>query len=490
MMKVTASIIFAVSSFISLIFMTRYVGEAYGMMMWGMSLVAIFNTALDMGFNDANIKKVSEGMDLKKCVSTYLAIRTVISVMTVVLVLLSAVLMDHFNGGFPTEFWMVTGVFVLYFVLDNLLVVMSSTFIGHMDAGKESATLVTSHLIRATCLIVFAVMGASAVVLSFGYVIGTSCALVVSYILFRSLKVRLVRPAFFKEYWSFAAPLVVPLVLIAVVTYIDKVMIGAFFNEMEVGYYTAAMGIIFALISLGAVMNGLLLSHMSRLRREGKTGEARNTLWAAQKYLAVLMLPATVFLLMFGNETAVALFKVSFAASGPVLSVLALNIYLVVLSGMFCQVLFSMDRTASYGKAAVVYGILALLLFFVLIPGRLFEDVYGATGAAAAVVIASFVFVIMLAVTIKRLGGPSVYPRIYIHVGAALILMAVLYLVKIYLEPSGVIELVLLALASLVLYGAILVAVKEISRKDIRFIRDTLDPRNIYEDLRGEMREK
>jgi len=488
MVKIITSIIFSVSSFVSLIFMTRYVGEAYGMMMWGMSLVATFNAALEMGFTSANIKKVSEGMDLGKCVSTYLCIRIVISVLIVGLTLLSSLIISYSNGGFPAEFWMVTGVFVLYYVMENILIVMTGTFIGKMDAGKESAVLATSYLIRSASLIIFAVMSVSAVVLSFGYVIGTACALIVSLVLFRSMKVRIVRPAFFKEYWSFAAPLAVPVILMAVVAHVDKVMIGAFYGELEVGYYTAASGIVYALVTLGTVVNGLLLSHMSRLRNEGREEDARNTLWAAQKYLAVLMLPATVFLLMFGNETAVALFKDGFADSGPVLSLLAAGIYLVILSGMFSQTLFSMNHPASYGRVAIVYAASAILMFIVLIPGKVFGDVYGASGAAMAVLISNLLFVVLLTVTLRHLGGPNIYPRSYIHVAAAATVMGLLYLTKIYLEPSGIIELMLLALMSIAVYGIILVAVREITRKDIKFIKHTLNPKKIYEDLVDEMK--
>lgn len=487
-MKVTASIIFSVSSFISLIFMTRYVGDAYGMMMWGMAFVATFNAALEMGFHLANIKKVSEGKDLSRCVSTYLAIRVVTTIAAIVLVLLSSLLLHRFSGNFPPEFWIVMGVFILYFVLENILMVMTGTFIGNMDAGKESIVLATSYIVRSAFLIMFAIMGASAVLLSFGYVIGVICALIVSFILFKSLKVRLVRPAFFKEYTSFAAPIALSVILFAVVSHVDKVLIGAFYDEMEVGYYAAAAGIVFSFISLGIVISPLLLSHMSRLVGEGRADDARNTMWTAQKYLAALMLPATVFLFMFGSETAILLFGEGFADSGAILSVLAFNIYLVTLSGMLAYVLLSMDHTVSYGKNATVYAVITISLFFIIIPGWVPDIVSGAVGAASALVMGSFIFVLLLTITTRRFGAPGIYPRTYVHIAAAAILMILLYLVKTYLAPSNIIQLVLLAFMSMAVYTGILVAVKEIRKSDIEFIRDTLNPKNIYEDLMDEMK--
>jgi O-antigen/teichoic acid export membrane protein len=485
--RVVSSIIFAASSFISLIFMTRYVGEAYGMMMWGMSLVALFNTVLEVGFHPANIKMISEGKDLNKCVSTYLAIRIALSVGIVCMVLFTALVMNYLNSGFPREFWIVSGVFVLYFAVDNVLMVLRGTFIGHMDAGKETLALTATYLVRAASLIAFSLIGASAVVLSMGYVIGTLFALIIAYILFRPLKVRLVRPAFFREYWVFVAPLVIPMALIAVIGYIDKVMIGAFYGEFEVGIYTAAYGVVFALLSLGMVMDGILLSYMSKLNAAGKSAEARNTLWSAQKYLAMLMLPATVFLLVFGNETAVALFKSDFAASGPILSVFAIGIYLTVLANMFSQVLLSMNRTGQYGRTATVYAVSTLFMFFVLIPDTFFEDIGGGLGAAWATSIGKLFFAVLLVIALKRVGSPNIYPRMYIHLVAAAVLGAVLYAIKIYAGPEGILPLVVIALLSVIIYSGVLAAVREFTRNDIGFIRETLNPKNLYDDLMSEM---
>jgi len=488
MMKVTASVIFSVSSFISLIFMTRYVGEAYGMMMWGMSLVATFNAALDVGFHSANIKKVSEGKDLNKCVSTYLVIRILLSALTILLVLVTSLVMSVLGSGFPPEFWAVTGAFVVFYVIESILMVINGTFTGRMNAGKESAVLTVSYLVRAVFLIVFSVIGASAFVLSLGYVAGGICALIVSLILFRSLKVRLVRPAFFREYMSFVAPLAFPLLLIATVTYVDRILIGAFHGELEVGYYTAAAGVVFSVITIGMVMNGLLLSHMSKLNKEGRLEEARNTLWTAQKYLAALMLPVTVFLLVFGNETAVALFGEDFADSGPVLSVLSVGLFLNVVAGMLAQVLLSSGRNAPYARSSVVYGFVTALLFIVLIPGWLSDTWAGALGAAAAVVAGSFVYVVLLALTARRHGLFSIYPRIYIHVAVATALLALLCCLKTVFEPSGILWVVLLALISVAVHTMILISAKEITRKDVEFVRETLSPKNLYDDLRNELR--
>ena len=59
-------------SFIALLFITRYLGtDIYGSITFSFALVATFNCVSDLGFNSANVKRISEGKDLDDCFSTY-----------------------------------------------------------------------------------------------------------------------------------------------------------------------------------------------------------------------------------------------------------------------------------------------------------------------------------------------------------------------------------------------------------------------------------
>jgi O-antigen/teichoic acid export membrane protein len=358
-----------------------------------------------------------------------------------------------------------------------------------MEAGKESLVLTTDYIIRASALTVFAVIGTSVTVLSLGYVAGAVGSLAVAFVLLRSMKIRLVRPAFFREYVKFVLPMALPLVVSTLPLVVDRIVIGMFHGEFEVGLYSAAVGITTSIFMLGTVVNSLMLSHVSRLIADNRTEEARSSVWAAQKYLAFIMLPATVFLIVFGNEAALVLFGKDFAGSGPIMSILAAGIFFNVLGGILSQVLISAGRTDLYGRSLIAYAVLTLALIFVIIPDRSL-GIGGGEGAAVAVVGGIILYSVLLAYYLRRLGLFGVYPRVCIHSAAAAAVLVMLCLVRTYLEPTGLVPLILIAFGALFAYAAILAAVKELTKDDIRFVRRTFSFRNIRKDLKDEMRNK
>ena len=76
----------AIIGWIALLFVARKMGaEAIGEFSYAMSLVGAFTFLAFFGFRMAHVKRISEGLDLGKCIGTFLSIRLVlISIMLIV----------------------------------------------------------------------------------------------------------------------------------------------------------------------------------------------------------------------------------------------------------------------------------------------------------------------------------------------------------------------------------------------------------------------
>ena len=76
----------AIIGWIALLFVARKMGaEAIGEFSYAMSLVGAFTFLAFFGFRMAHVKRISEGLDLGKCIGTFLSIRLfLISVMLTV----------------------------------------------------------------------------------------------------------------------------------------------------------------------------------------------------------------------------------------------------------------------------------------------------------------------------------------------------------------------------------------------------------------------
>jgi O-antigen/teichoic acid export membrane protein len=295
-----------------------------------------------------------------------------------------------------------------------------------------------------------------------------------------------------REYLRFAFPLALPISLIAAIMFVDKAVIGAFWGSMEVGYYAAAYGLFFAFVTVGTLMNTLMLSHMTRLYSKGKTDDMNNTLWTSQRYLAAFLLPVAAFLVIFGNDAAVILFGRDFAESGPIISLLALVIYPMTLGNIMSHVLLSTNRNVSYGRVSMIYAVSVIVMFFLFVPSemlgiRLFG--LGAAGAALSLLIGSLLLFFMVSVILKRTESLRNYPKLILYVIAALAVGAVLYMIREYAHIGGILWFVVLGLLSIIVYMGILIVTREFKRDDFKFIMDTINPKNLYDDIKEEMKD-
>lgn len=224
-MNAISKIVASGVSFISLMVMTRYVGDQYGIMMWGMSFVAVFNAVSDLGFHTANIKSVAEGRDQNACFSSYFAVKMILTAIMVVVSVIS-ISISAMGGHVERETLQVVAIFIAYFVVQNLQTVMTGMFDGRIESGKSSLVFMTEYVSRSIILIVLALMQVSVTVLSSAYLAGTLVSLAMTILFFRRPKVTFVRPKYIREYAMFAAPLSVSMVLLSALSYLDKVLVG------------------------------------------------------------------------------------------------------------------------------------------------------------------------------------------------------------------------------------------------------------------------
>ena len=103
MMKAGANVLGSALSFVSLMVMTRYVGEQYGIMMWGWAFTAMFNAFSDLGFNSANLRYLSKRDDNQNAYfSTFFAVKILLS-LTVTIMSWMSVYLTYSNGSMDQE---------------------------------------------------------------------------------------------------------------------------------------------------------------------------------------------------------------------------------------------------------------------------------------------------------------------------------------------------------------------------------------------------
>lgn len=486
MMKAASNIVAAVSSFVALMVMTRYVSYEYGVMMWGFAYVALFNIIVEVGFETAHIKFVAEGRDQNDCFSTFATIKLLLTAVMVSLAF-ATVLLGVADSGFDSGAAKVIVIFIVYYAVSNFKSILSITFDARLESGKSSIVLMVESISRSGFLIVLALMQVSADLLSLAYLLGMVLTAVTALILCRNIDIRPVRPTMFKEYITFAAPLVISSFVLLAMEALDRVVIGLNGNPYEVGYYAAAIGAVIAGVSLGTSMNNVILPQLSSPEMTCSKIKTENLVWTSQKYLLMFLLPITAVLMIHGEAIAVVLFGADYYRAGTILSILSIMMTLKILSGVLSQVLYASNNTRLYTKASVIYGVLVITLYFLLIPISSSFPWTGGVGAAIAVTAGSIVYIVLLTYFVKHSTGIGVYRQLWKHVSAMLMTLTVMLFSLYYFDVSGILGAMIASILGVTTHMVILILLKEFTKEDIEFFRNAMNPKQIYESLEDEL---
>ena len=486
MMKVTSNIVSALASFVALMFMTRYVPDEYGLMMWGFAFVALFNAVADLGFSTAHMKFVASGRDINDCFSTYAVIRVLFaSIMILLAVIFTAI--GIFDGSITLEAAAVVLVFIVFYTIWDVRSILTTTFDARLESGKASIVLITETVIRSLILVVLAYMQVDAVILSTAYLTGMIFAAIMALVLTRNVGLRFVRPTMLKEYARYSAPLVIATFVLMTVESLDKVLIGFSSGTMEVGYYAAAMGAVVAVIGLGNSINAVLLPQLSSKEMTGSASKTEGLIWTSQKYLLMLLLPMMAVLMVYGEEMASVLFGGGFARAGTMLSILSVLMVLKIMSGILSQVLYASNNAKLHTKATVFYGVLVMVLYLLFIPEAGIFPFFGGIGAAIAIGSGSIAYIIILSYYVKHAAGVRTYPNLWKHVISLIITLVVLILIWYVLDVSGVFWMIFVSMLGMGLYMGVLVVLKELRYYDIKFFMNAINPKQLMKSLDDEL---
>ena len=469
--KVSSQLLAAIMAFVSLLVMTRYVADEYGLMIWGLSLITLVNTLADLGFNTANLKFIAkEGYDRSDCFSTYMVIKAALTILMVGCTLVTVYLM-RMSEAIDDEAVRVCLMFVLYQVISNVQFAIYYTLDGMMLSGKSSILTIVECGIRNAILILMALFYVDAETLSSAYVIATSISVVISVAMAWKVGLRLVRPTYIREYTIFALPLAAALILTAVVTNLDKVMVGLFYESIEVTYYSTAAGLIATFTAIGVSLNNVLLPHLSKNIADDRVTE--RMLWALERGLIVILGPFIVFFLVYGPEIAETLFGPQFGPSGQMIAILSIQIIPFVFAGMMTQVLYAINRGMAYLRASAILCAIAVSGFVVLIPNETVASFcagLGGMGASFSISLAYVIYAVILIVMVGKYTRFRLYPRLWTMIIAFAGAIAVLYGLHELFDIHGLIKLALVGFLCEFVFIGILYAMKEVTKKDVRIV--------------------
>lgn len=491
--------------------------EATGVIGFAMAFLSIFNIIANLGFNEAHVKKVSEGQDLGRCIGTFVTIKIFLNIIMVISVFLFIYLWNNFfDGGFvDATTQTVVYVFVLYYVVLNLQYIPLFTFQGTQEIVKRQMVQIFEGIVKSPLEIFLALAGVSitgvAIAPAFGwpdfleplrfflaqhptgslamtYVFGAAGPLIIGIFLLRKYPIKKPNKILLKSYAHFALPISIISVMGVVSVNIDKIMIGYFWTSSEVGYYFTIQQILQILSIIFGSVGMALFPSFSKYHSQKNFAQIKKIALLGERYLSMIMIPPIVVLIIY---------------SSPIISIMLSNAFLPGISTLIILAIMSYFRAQNNYLRSLINGLNApkkllwtslltvisnICLNLLLIPknGLLSSmSISGASGASVATLISMFLCFIYMKYFAKKLASiPIIQKEYFIHITAGVVMAIFLYIINLFLFEYPWYLILVLSLMGLGVYLSVLKLLNEFKKEDMIFFLDLINIKTMFNYLK------
>ena len=490
------NVIGGVLGFITLSIIARQLGpEDLGILGFGLSFLGMFTFISNLGFDSSHNKRVSEGMNLGQCMGAYTGIKIGLTLLMAGLALITIQVYSRFFDGFSSaKEETVVYIFLGYYVLWSLAWIPITTFNAQRKQAKAQLPMIVELLIRAPLIVGLVLAGYGIIWVAASYTIGAMALFLTGMIFLRRYPIRWPDRSILSNYANFAFPMSVISISAALYLYMDKVMIGLFWNPEEVGFYFGAQRIIMFVYTSSAAVAILLFPTISSLHSKGEVKEINLLVSRAERYLSMLVFPVIALTIALNGSIVDLILGDGFDESGIILAFLALYALMAILNKPYSQVLTGTGKTRIAVRISLAIFFANLLLNLVFIP----EDIggiallgFGGVGAAAATFLSDIGRFALLRKEAKRIIGTTFHPGIMLkHIVASSGAALLMYGVSRLIDPDiRIFTVVPQLMAGLVICLFFLVALREFTREDYDFFLDMVHPRKMGGYIISEIKE-
>ncbi len=483
--------------FVALFFIARYMEvEQLGIVAFALSFVTMFGIIKKFGFDQAHIKRISEGKDLGECVGTFFTIKIILTTVFVVIVLGAIYIWTDILGrGFETPEHVIAIYVILgYSVIASFTEVMKMTFMAKKEIAKLQISMFLGTVMRVCATIFVALAGKGTIELAFTYIIAETTVMIVAGMFFSGFSIKRPSMKLFKSYFVFALPVVITSSIAVIITNIDKIFIQLFWGAQEVGYYFAVNRFSMFLITFSAAVALLLFPTISELHVKNDKKQIISIVNKAERYLSMFTFPIVFFMIVLPRPIIHILLADKYYPAAPVLQVLSIWALISITTRVYGPLVFGMNQPWLAAVAGSVRVSLNIVLNLLLIP----VDIkilgiqgfgLGATGAAIATLAVGIFGFIYYRVVAWYIIGLKWNPKYILkHLMAASIMAFSLYYINTIFEIARWYHLISIFFIGVGIYIGILYLIHEFKKDDYNFIMDTVNPKKMISYIKGELK--
>jgi len=283
-----------VTTMITSILIARWLGpDRVGQMAFCFGLIGLFMMITTLGFAQAHLKRVAEGMPLEQCIGAYGAIVFVLNGFALLAVLAAwSILMRTLQA--PSELTAFV-LFLAYVMIQNFSQVFIQTFEGKQEAAKIALCTISSKCVRLVAVTGMLCWKRSltSVAIAFICEAGAQMGMAIRLLPRLPSPIRVSRKVLI-SYWEYAKPVLILTPVSTLMDTVDRVILGVSFSSAQLGYYSIARNMYEAFKSIPSAVLTVLAPRLATEFSAGDRAILRQTFRQTFRKMMLIMTPVTV----------------------------------------------------------------------------------------------------------------------------------------------------------------------------------------------------
>ncbi|MEW5747730.1 MAG: polysaccharide biosynthesis C-terminal domain-containing protein [Candidatus Thermoplasmatota archaeon] len=504
-LSVVNNVVGAILGTTALVFIAQNMGpSALGILGYAMAAIGALSFLSDFGMGSVHRTHIKHSADVGKCIGAYAAIRLVLlGIFSAVTLVIIQLWKDGFVGADMPDNQVVLGqlvdsmyIFLVYYVLLGISQVATHTFDALDSMAKVHVPALLELVVRVSFVVYVATSSLADTVngpalLATAYTAGMIASILVVAMLMRSYEISVPDRYMVMSYIRSLLPVFIVSMTIILDLFLDKLVIGYFWGEVELGLYFGVqrMAVFVGVFSLSVAT--LILPSVTTYFIKRDVAASWEVVNQAERYVSLVVVPTAAFYLLYGSDILRTFLTDDFAAAVRTMDMLVISATVLALVLPLRSVIVGVGKPTTLFMVNVGGLTIQMALMLVLVPDRLFgvglPGMKG-QGAAVALLVTSVYYFFVLRYMAWRIGRILPNSRSFKHLVSAIVMVGAMYVVDWLVVPTvDWLALLFLAVVGVVAYGAAAYIMGELDRADYRYFRSMLNPQDTFQYVVNEL---
>jgi O-antigen/teichoic acid export membrane protein len=458
------------------------------------ALLGSFSFITNLGFGASHVKKISEGEDIGRCISTFLIIQVILVLLFVGITIGGFFFWKNILGkGFETlDFEPVIYMLLGYYISNNLATVAAQTFVGKVQVAKYQIPVLIASFIQLAATIFVALQFDDPYWLAVTFIVGAFTNFVISFVMLSKFPIKAPTKKLFKGYFLFALPIFVISALATIPPHIDTVFVKLFWSDTSAAIYRGGQVYSQYLIMISAGLGIILFPIFSKLKSKGENTKIKDIIYRSERLITMIVGPMAAMLFALAIPVVTLLGSSDYRESYLVLQPLVIWAFMRAMISPYRNLIMGVGKPKVLALVSIVGVVSIVVLDLIFIP----TDIkilgikllgLGPSGAAYATMLATVITFLMIR------GFAFYYQRTFINLKMikpliiSIISGVAIYLFNYFMPVENFIFLVLYGIVGLLIYFDLMLIAKGFTKEDKDLFFNVVNPKLMISYLKNEL---